>query len=188
MNFNTHSGLEGAHSFLAASKHHWTNYSIEKLDQTYLNHLATQKGVELHALAAELIRLKVRLPGRTKIALNNYVNDAIGFNMKTEQVLYYSPSAFATTDAICFRDNILRIHDLKTGVSRVSMSQLEIYAAYFCLEYMHDPNNIEMELRIYQTDQPVQIYHPEGRDILAIMDTIVQFDKRIQKINSEMED
>jgi len=132
------------------------------------------------------IKLRRKQP-TTKDALNRFVNDAIGFRMKSEQPLYYSENAFGTADAISFRDNLLRIHDLKTGGTAVSMRQLEVYAAFFCLEYHEDPSKIKIELRIYQGND-VEIYKPDPNDILNIMDTIVQFDKRIEKKKLEMED
>ena len=136
MNFNKHSHLEGQHAFLSASKYHWTGYDVEKLTDSYLKYLATQRGVELHDFACQCIRLGIRLPRRSE-TLNLYVNDAIGYKMTPEQVLYYSYNSFGTADAISFRNKMLRIHDLKTGVSPTSMRQLEIYAALFCLEYGH---------------------------------------------------
>lgn len=187
MNFNRHYDLVGEHAFLSASKYHWSNYSEEKISDAYLKFLATQKGTQLHDFAHQCIELKQRLP-KTKLSLQMFVNDAIGYRMKSEQPLYYSSNAFGTADAICFRDNLLRIHDLKTGVSPVSMRQLEIYAALFCLEYRIDPKDIEIELRIYQSDEIV-IYKPEGEDIRQIMDKIVLFDKKIELIKSdELED
>lgn len=105
--------------------------------------------------------------------------------MNTEQILYYSPNCFGTADAISFKKGSLRIHDLKTGITSVSMKQLEIYCAIFCLEYNQNPNDIEeIELRIYQNDEI--IYHnPNREDILYIMGKIVSFDKMIQKIRQE---
>ena len=104
--------------------------------------------------------------------------------MKTEQVLYYSDNAFGTADAISFKNNFLRIHDLKTGITPSSMKQLEIYAALFCLEYSKNPNDIQIELRIYQNDE-VLVHEPHPEDILYIMNKIVLFDKRIEKIKLE---
>ena len=114
MTFNDHSRLRGQHAFLSASKYSWINYDPDKLAVVYTNFMATQKGTELHEFAAKCIELGQKLP-RSKKTLNNYVNDAIGFRMTPEQVLYYSDNCFGTADAICFRDDILRIHDLKTG-------------------------------------------------------------------------
>lgn len=186
MNFNKHYDLVGQHAILGASKYHWINYDEEKIDATFNKFLAAQRGTELHALACDLIRLKTKLP-KTKQSLNMYVNDAIGYRMKPEQVLFYSPNSFGTADTICFRDGILRIHDLKTGVTAVSMIQLEIYAALFCLEYDVNPEKIDIELRIYQSDE-VLIHHPEVEAIKTIMAKIVAFDKRIEKIKSETEE
>lgn len=183
MNFNKHSAIEGQHAFLGASKYHWINYDREKLIETYMNHLAIQRGTELHDFAAQCIRLGQRLP-RSDKTLNKYVNDAIGFKMTPEQPLYYSENCFGTADAIDFRNNFLRIHDLKTGKSPVHMEQLLIYAALFCLEYGVKPGDIEIELRLYWTDS-VSIYQPEADEILPIMDKIVTYDKIIAKIKEE---
>lgn len=183
MNFNRHSELEGCHAFLGASKHSWINYDEEKLEDSYLKALAKQRGTRFHDLACECILLGVKLPKTTK-TLNMYVNDAIGYKMTPEQTLFYSMNCFGTADAISFRKNKLRIHDLKTGVSPTSFDQLAIYAALFCLEYDVDPNDIEIELRIYQCDE-VRIFEPEKEDILYIMNKIVLFDRRIEQIKEE---
>ena len=183
MNFNAHSSLEGQHAFLGASKYHWINYSEEKLAETYINFLATQRGTELHAFAAECIRLGIKLP-KTKQTLNLYVNDAIGFKMTPEQPLVYSENAFGTADSISFKHNKLRIHDLKTGTTPASMKQLQIYAALFCLEYNFKPRDISMELRIYQNDEAL-IFEPTAEDILPIIDKIILFDKTINAIKEE---
>ena len=89
MNFAKHSDVEGCHAFLGASKYHWINYDKEKLVAAYRNHLATLKGTELHDFAAHCIKLGQKLPKSQK-TLNMYVNDAIGYKMRPEQVLYYS--------------------------------------------------------------------------------------------------
>lgn len=183
MNFYNHRNLEGTHAFLGASKYHWINYDDEKLALTYRKFLATLKGTTLHEFAAQCIRLGQKLPKSQK-TLNMYVNDAIGFKMTPEQVLYYSDNCFGTTDAISFRNNLLRIHDYKSGEVPAHMEQLLIYAALFCLEYKIKPGDIEFELRIYQSDEI--LYHkPTAEDILPIMDRIVTFDKIINKIKEE---
>lgn len=183
MNFKQHSDLRGEHAFLGASRHSWINYTDDKLASSYNNFLATQKGVELHAFACKAIELGQRLP-KSKKSLNQYVNDAIGYRMVPEQILFYSNNAFGTADAISFKDNFLRIHDLKTGVSPVSIHQLEIYAALFCLEYSVRPFDISIELRIYQLDEIlVEIPFPET--IIDIMNKIITFDKIIEKVKLE---
>lgn len=182
MNFNSHSRLEGQHAFLSASKYHWINYDEEKLATTYEKFQAVQRGTELHALAAELIRLGVKLP-KTNKTFNLYVNDAIGFKMEQEQILYYSDNCFGTADAISFRQNKLRIHDLKSGETPASMKQLLVYTALFCLEYKVKPSEIDVELRLYQSDQ-VLVHTPELEDILNVMEKIISFDKKIEELRA----
>lgn len=182
MNFNKHSLIEGRHALLSASKHYWVNYSDEKLQEFYRKAMAVEMGTRLHAFAKEAIELGQKLP-KTAKTLNLYVNDAIGFKMIPEQVLYYSDNAFGTADAICFRNNFLRIHDLKTGETKASMAQLEIYMAFFCLEYKYKPNEIDAELRIYQNNA-VEIETPHPDDIFRIMDKIVEFDKLIETMKA----
>ena len=99
MNFNNHSNLEGQHAFLGASKYHWINYGEDKVAEAYRNFLATQKGTVLHAFAAQCIMLNQKLP-KSKQTLNMYVNDAIGFKMTPEQILYYSDNCFGTADMV----------------------------------------------------------------------------------------
>lgn len=184
MNFNVHSNLEGKHAFLSASKYHWINYTEDKLIDAYNKYYATVRGTELHDLAKHLIELKIKLP-KSKKTLNSYVNDAIGYRMTPEQTLYYSDNCFGTADTISFNDNFLRIHDLKTGNSPTSIHQLEIYAALFCLEYRKDPKNLSIELRIYQNDE-VLIGENPVENIEHIMDKIIMFDQRLEKIKSEV--
>lgn len=185
MKFLKHSELQGFHAYLGASKYHWINYSSEKLVESYTRWQAVQRGTRLHSFAEECIELKIKLP-RTRNALNMFVNDAIGFRMASEQVLYYSPNSFGTADAISFKDNLLRIHDLKTGSGRVSMKQLYVYAALFCLEYDYKPKDIDMELRIYQGSE-IFADNPDPDDILRIMEKTISFDKEIEKLKEQME-
>ena len=185
MNFNRHLEIEGQHAFLGASKYHWIYYDKDKLIDSYSKFNAVKKGIELHDFAERCIRLRQRLPKAQK-TLNMYVNDAIGFRMNTEQVLYYSSNCFGTADAISFRDNMLRIHDFKSGITPAKIEQLAVYAALFCLEYKIKPSDIEMELRIYQSNE-VLTHSPEPNDILTIMDKVIAFDKIISKIKSEEE-
>jgi hypothetical protein len=180
MNFNNHSRLEGQHAFLSASKYHWINYDEDKLVNAFIKYQATQRGTELHALACQCIRLGVKLP-KTRNTLNLYVNDAIGFKMQTEQPLYFSDNCFGTADTISFKKNVLRIHDLKTGETPASMKQLMIYNALFCLEYGFKPNEIEIELRLYQSDDVI-MYTPEPYEIYDIMEKIIAFDKKIEQL------
>lgn len=185
MNFNKHLQLEGQHAFLGASKYHWINYDEAKVAEAYARYLAVQKGTVLHDFAAQCIRLGQKLP-RSQKTLNMYVNDAIGFKMTPEQILFYSENCFGTADAISFRNGYLRIHDLKTGLVPAKMEQLMIYAALFCLEYKVKPAEIDMELRLYQSDD-ILVHNPVADEILPIIDKIISFDKIITKIKSEEE-
>ena len=183
MIFNEHFQQIGKHAFLGASKYHWINYDSAKVAEAYRSYLAKERGTRLHEFAAECIRLGQKLP-RSKKTLNMYVNDAIGFRMRPEQVLYYSDNCFGTADAICFNDHMLRIHDLKTGGIPAHMEQLLIYTGLFCLEYRMKPNEFDMELRIYQSDD-VMIHNPCPEEIFEIMDKIVAADKIISKLKLE---
>ena len=175
MIFVNHSNLEGLHAPFSPSQPSWLRYDDDRALEVYTNKKAAELGTRLHAWAAETIQLGIKQP-RSKKTIYAYVNDAIGFRMATEVVLYYSDRFFGTADAISFRDNFLRIHDLKTGKTPVHMEQLEIYAALFCLEYRFKPGDIDMELRIYQNDEVI-VHNPAASDILPIMDKIVRLDK-----------
>lgn len=182
MNWNNHSKIKGTHAFLSASKYHWINYDKKKLIDTFKNQKAAEWGTRLHAFAAECIEIGQKLP-RSNKTLNRYVNDVIGYRMTPEQVLYYSEYCFGTADAISFKKNILRIFDYKSGVNKAHPEQLMIYAAIFCLEYDIKPGEIEYDLRIYQNDDVWNI-EATADDILPIMDTIVSFDRMLNKLNS----
>ena len=190
MNFHRYSSLEGLHAPFSPSQPSWLRYDDETAIEVYSNKKAAEIGTRLHAWAKETIDLGIKQP-RSKRALYAYVNDAIGFKMDTEVVLYYSPYFFGTADAISFRDNFLRIHDLKTGKKgkiESHLEQLEIYAALFCLEYKIKPNEIGMELRVYKDDcvdgfRPPLCHEPDPQDILDIMDKIVHLNKLLERID-----
>jgi len=185
MIWNKHNHIKNTHSFLSPSQPYWLNYTKEKLQASFNNHRMAVMGTRLHNLADECVKLGVRLP-KTKASLNCFVNDAIGFGMKTEQVLYFSANCFGTADAILFRDNMLRIFDLKTGRTPGKVEQLEIYAALFCLEYNINPADIEFDLRIYQNDEIV-MYEPPQQLILDHMQTIRNWDSMISEMRLEHE-
>ena len=183
MNFHDHKNLSGLHAPFTASQSSWLRYDDDRAMEVFLNKKAAEMGTRLHAWAKETIDLGIRQP-KSKKTLYAYVNDAIGFKMSTEVVLFYSERFFGTADSIAFRDNFLRIHDLKTGKIPADMEQLEIYAALFCLEYKVKPEDIGMELRLYQNDEIV--YHnPTAEDVRQIMDKIVHLDQVIQKLEED---
>lgn len=189
MQFNRHSELAGRHATISASKYHWINYSNEKFIEWVKTQMMAREGSELHDLAAFLIRKGVKLP-RNKKTMNQYVNDAIGFRMSAEQVLFYSVHCFGTADAITLQEIdgkvILRIHDLKTGVTPANMKQLMVYAALFCLEYDYAPFELtHIMLRIYQNDE-IQEYEAQKDDITFIMDRIKTFDTMLENVMQEL--
>ena len=184
MIFTKHSNLEGLHAPFSPSQSSWLRYDDDKALEVYSNKKAAELGSRLHQWAKDTIDLGIKQP-RSKRTLYAYVNDAIGFKMDTEVVLFYSERFFGTADAISFRNGVLRIHDLKTGKTAVHMEQLEIYAALFCLEYGVKPGEIEIELRIYQNDEV--IYHnPTAEDIVPIMDKIVHLNKLLESFDKEV--
>lgn len=184
MRFNVHSNLAGTHAFLGASNYHWINYDDAKLDHAFTTAQAARRGTQMHELAYQCIALGVRLPD-VQQTINLYVNDAIGFKMVPEQILFYSPNCYGTADTISFRRDKLRIHDLKNGVTKSSENQLYVYAALFCLEYEVKPHQIETELRIYQSDE-VRTYEGDPETILYIMSKIKAFDARIEAIKLDL--
>jgi len=184
LRFDYHPELAGKHAFLSPSNYSWIRYEDDKMLDRLDTSMDAALGTRLHEVAKELIELGINLPddGRT---LSLYVNDAIGFRMSPEVSLMASYNAFGTADAISFRKErptderlTLRIHDLKTGKNTAKFDQLEIYAAFFCLEYQQQPNDIDIELRLYQNDG-IRVYEPDRGDIMMIMAKTRHFDELI---------
>ena len=188
MNWNEHSQLKGCHSFMSPSQGSWLDDTDEEFLARYSNYKAKERGTMLHDWAAQTIDIcieeGIKLQNN-KTTLPMYINDAIGFKMRTEQPLVYSENCYGTADAISFVDakKILRIHDLKTGKTPAKMRQLYIYAALFCLEYNFKPDTLKIETRIYQNDE-IYVERPGVDIILPIMDNIVHKDKLISGITS----
>lgn len=205
MIFNDHSKLEGQHAFLGASTYHWLRWDDENLEKRYYGQFAQTIGTALHELAKDLIQNRIKLAKNDKkiiditlgklmiprgaydseeilIDLLPFVNDAIGFRMTPEVILYYSLSCFGTTDAIAFDEfnKILRIHDYKSGITPAKMDQLMIYAALFCLEYKKNPFDFATELRMYQNGEVITLI-PEPTEIEGVMNLIVSKNKLILK-------
>lgn len=184
MIFVKHSNLNGCHAPFSPSQASWLGYDDDKAIDVYVNRKAAEMGTRLHEWAKTTIDLGIRQP-RSKKTIYAYVNDAIGFKMDTEVVLFYSERFFGTADAISFRDGVLRIHDLKTGKTAVHMEQLEVYAALFFLEYRIKPSEVkEIELRIYQSDE-ILYHRPTYEEITPIMDKIIHLDKLLEKYEQE---
>jgi hypothetical protein len=175
--------VKDGHAFLSPSKYHWINYDDQKLLEVYSNFQASQIGTKKHEYARMAIELGEK-QRKSKSTLCAYINDAIGFGMRPEQLLFYSENCFGTADAILWdeKHRILRIHDLKTGVTPAHMEQLIIYAAIFCLEYKNQippMGTFDIELRIYQSDNIV-VYIPSADEVSVVMAKIVACDKLIE--------
>jgi hypothetical protein len=180
-----HSKIAGSHALLSPSSYHWVNYNEQQIDARIHASFSARRGSDLHELAQRMITLGVKLPETTE-TLNRYVNDCIGFRLTPEQALFYSMNCFGTADAIGFNSHkkMLRIFDLKTGITKVKITQLVVYAALFCLEYDFKPIEIEMEFRIYQNDE-VEIFEGDPLEVTSVMSQIVTFDKRIEELRME---
>lgn len=184
MHFKKHFAVEGSHAFLGASKYHWIRYDLDKMERIFENQFASVLGNRKHAWAAEAIRMKLRQQRNNK-TLNSYINDAIGFQMEPEVVLFYNEDCFGTADAISFNKNLLRVHDLKTGVHPGNFDQIKIYFALFCLEYLVNPYDIEMVGRIYQSDEILE-FIGDPKEIREIMEKIKKFTARIAEMREVM--
>lgn len=190
MRWQRHLELRDKHATLMApSNYYWTDYTEEQISKTIHTSQNARLGDRKHKLAAELVTLRTKLPPILK-TMNMYVNDAVNFKMTAEQPLFYSWNCYGTADAISFRQDpntnrwMLRIHDLKTGSTRTNMRQLEVYACLFCLEYDHNPADIDIELRIYKSDN-VDIYIPDLDDLIHIIQQIKFMDQMIDDIEKE---
>jgi hypothetical protein len=182
--FSSHPRLEGTHAFLSASNPHWLRYDETKLIERLSSAEAAAKGTRLHDTAARCIAdgLELQEEGKYPV-LALYVNHAIQYGMTPEQMLMYSPYAYGTADAISFDqvENFLRIHDLKTGVTKPSPDQLYVYAAFFCLEYGFKPFEIQGELRIYQEGDGIHEYPLDRPYLSAVYDTIITSNEIVSK-------
>lgn len=180
MRFNTHSEISGRHAFLSPSKSAWLRYDETQLTMRFHSWKAARRGSDLHDLAHEAIRLGIYLSDAHE-SLATYVRDALEFNMSCEVSLFYSDNCFGHADTLSFDGTLLRIHDLKTGVTPSKMEQLKVYVALFCLEYDVDPSKIEIEIRIYQRED-LLIENPKPEEIIDIMSTIISFDQYIESL------
>lgn len=210
MHYKQHSNLEGKHAIISPSNYHWLDKENldDLMDAKLKAYYACELGTSIHLYAKDRIESRMKLTKSEKNGvlfslirghriprraididyifpnLMAYINDAIAFRMDPEIVLAYSSVCFGTADAIKFENDTLRIHDLKTGCSPVSMKQLEQYAALFFLEYgeIEDahPDHTRVELRIYQNND-IQVLEPEPERVLSVMDRIVYASDYIQK-------
>ena len=188
MPFNDHSSLRGLHAFLSPSNYHWLNYDRQKMKARLSAHQAAARGTRIHAWAHEAIRLGMRQK-RNGSHIDRYINDGIGHRMETDFMIFYSEDAFGEADTLCYREEkgkpTLRIHDLKTGLVKAGITQLEVYAAFFCLEYHLKPEEITIYLYIYQNDQVIG-GKADPAKIRQIMERTIEATKWVQEDRKEL--
>lgn len=177
----SHREYEGRHSVLSPSGYSWLNYDGEKMVNSWNNSKKREEGTYLHDLASKIIKTGIKVSPHVKKAFYMFINDAINYGMESEVLLFVSDNAFGTADAIHYDEvtRFLRIHDLKTGNGKPSFSQLDIYAAFFCIQYGIDPMTIHVEERLYQFDG-FTVNEPTGEVIREIMDQIMYLDETIE--------
>ena len=202
----------GSHAMFSPSQPGWINLKdAEEVFKRYMASKATLIGTVVHEEACECIQTKTKytkkeavkvltkrlvLNGVSRSAFDpeflagnfvNYVNDALGYGMEPEKALYYSKWCAGTADAILYdeKKKILRIHDLKTGITPAKFLQLEAYASLFFLEYgdvLHvTPGDVSIELRIFQGGEVNEMF-PTSEDIVPIMDKLIWLTKVMRTI------
>lgn len=203
MILNNHSSLEGKHALLSPSKYHWIFDDDEDFEKRFCSSYLAEVGTILHDISRRHIQYGFRIGKNDKRSVTlelldrgipslviesidfdsmyenlcTYVNDAISYRMTPEVILYYSDICFGTADSLHHdeKKRILRIHDLKTGVTQAKIEQLYAYTALFFLEYKFIKlSETDIELRIYQKNE-VLIDNPTPDVILPIMDKIKHF-------------
>lgn len=197
MKWNNHKDYEGRHAFMGGSNYHWLNYDNEAFENRYYSQYSQSIGTALHQLAHDCIVSNIKLnkhdihliemamfkayiprdaydPNYLLTNLIPFVNDAIGFHMSSEILLFVNEFCFGTVDAIAYNDfeKTLRVHDYKSGMIPAKIEQCYIYMAMFCIEYKIDPRKLKLlEARIYQNCECL-IDNPSSDIILDIMNRI----------------
>lgn len=195
--WNIHKEYEGKHALMGASNPHWLNYDSKAFENKYYSRYSQEIGTALHQLAHDCIVGRIKLskhdthlvemalfkafipkdaydPNIILKTLMPFVNDAIGFHMSSEILLFVNEFCFGTTDAIVYNEyeKILRIHDYKSGSIPGKIEQIYIYMAMFCIEYNIDPRKLNLiEARIYQNCECL-IDNPPAEVILNIINII----------------
>lgn len=197
MKWNDHKEYEGKHAFMGGSNYHWLNYDSQAFENRYYSRYSQDIGTTLHQLAHECIVNRIKInkhdihliemamnkafipkdaydPNLILMNLIPFVNDAIGFHMSSEVLLFVNQFCFGTADAIGYNEieRTLRVHDYKSGSTPAKIEQCYIYIAMFCIEYKVDPRKLKLiEARIYQNCECL-IDNPSADVILDIMSVI----------------
>lgn len=168
------------------SERAWIRYSKEKIVAKVNQWDTVQRGVDLHALAAEAIRLQVQLSSENGV-ISQYVRDAITYDCEVEVPLSYSQYIYGTADALRFdfSTKTLYVFDLKTGKKEASTDQVLIYAAMWCLINNIDPYDIDFDLRIYSDVNTIILRTEDNSGIQdkvrECMDSIVFVDNTVNE-------
>lgn len=198
------SKYKDTHALCGGSKYSWRNYEDDDYIRAKINSYSATIGTLLHAYACKDIQKHWKIRKSDKydvlrylIVENNippyainidflfpnlmqYVNDCIGFRMDPEVFLHYTDNEDfgGWADAISWESGCLKIFDLKTGVKPITeFTQLESYAAFFCLDYNVKPSDIrEIEFRIYQGGD-ILIGKPDSSILYPIINKIISLSK-----------
>lgn len=175
-------------SELGTEIHEWSSVQI-KLGQTVSSPRAAEKGVRTHIYEKYesapdyrdvLIFSLDYLPSPVFSTVKSFVNDAVGFQMASEERVEYSPLFWGTSDAIKFADEKLMVFDLKTGIKPAKQDQLIVYSALYCLQHRLNPAKLTTEIRIYQNNE-IFVEQPVPEVIKETMDLIVHKNKILTK-------
>lgn len=178
---------------LGTELHAWAAIQIElgnkisnkrELMRSFKSYIYQKYYSEIYGLSAfgeKLLKNMKYVPAESYATVIGYINDAISFKMKPEERLRYSENFFGTADAIKDLGDTLIIFDLKTGTASPHVEQLLIYAALYCLANSKNPEQMNFELRLYQGND-IFVATPSAEDIRPIMETIVEFDKIMNRL------
>lgn len=174
---------------LGTEIHEWSSVQI-KLRNKVSNIKEIEKGVKTHIYEKYtknedyrevLLKHMDYLPHEIYPSVKLFINDSIGHRMSSEERVTYSELFWGTSDAIKCEDNILQVFDLKTGSRPAKETQLNAYAALYCLQEHIKPDQLGgIETRIYQNGE-VYIDTPPSNLIYDIMHKIVHADSLINK-------
>lgn len=116
------------------------------------------------------------LPEETFGTVKTYINDCITFKMETEVLVDFSDNFFGTADSVRFDGKRLLIFDLKTGTAAAKIEQPIIYACLYLLKYHLAPENVPVEVRLYQNNDILRAT-PDASELIPVMNKIIHFDK-----------
>lgn len=197
----------GQHAILAPSTYK-AGREPTKVLKNYCSRYATDIGTALHALAQKRIDRHERLspelakdwivntlldaniprevinPELYWANLMNYVNDAIGFGMLTEIPVKYSDRSFGWIDAFTYDPSTrtVRIHDYKSGFTKINEEQTLNYVALWALEY---EKYWKLDLR--KTNYILHIYKSEIDENGNVIPTIIDLSPSPERVMAQVD-